>query len=137
MGKPGRYLIIMTYWWVLPFLVINLLRFPLEGHLASYGPLVIALGFPALLGLISNRLEKRYGCWRRAAFWKKYFLVNGLYALNVGLILAVVLALDYYRLVGFFGGDPEGSFGMLFLPSVIGYLCLGLVLGLARKFFQA
>jgi hypothetical protein len=133
LGKPGRYLMMMTYWWVMPFLIIALGRFPPGKHQASYYPFAVALAIPALLGVICNRLENRYGYWRRSGFWKRYFLLNGWYALNVGLILGVTLTLDYFHLVRYFGGDPEGSFGMLYLPSVLGYLVLGLILGVARQ----
>jgi len=133
LGKPGRYLIFMTYWWVMIFLIMALCRFPPGRHPASYYPFVVALAIPALLSVICNRLENRYGYWGRSGFWKKYFLLNGWYALNVGLILAVSLTLDYFHLIRYFGGDPEGSFGMLYLPSVMMYLAFGFILGLAHQ----
>jgi hypothetical protein len=128
---------IMTYWWVMIFLIIALGHFSPGRYPASYLPFVVALVIPVLLSLLSNRLEQRYAYWHNAGFWKKYFLLNGGYALNVGLIMAVTLGLDYLHLLGYFGGDPEGSFGMLYLPSVVGYLVLGLIFALIRRAWKA
>lgn len=46
--------------------------------------------------------------------------------------MVVTLTLDYFRLVRYFGGDAAGSFGMLYIPSVMFYLLLGLILGIWR-----
>jgi len=137
LGKPGRYLMIMTYWWVMPFLLAALCRFPPGRQAASYYAFVPALAIPALLSVICNRLENRYGYWGRSGFWKKYLWLNAWYALNVGLILAVTLTLDHFSLIQYFGGDPEGSFGMLHLPSVMMYLASGFILGLARAAWRS
>jgi hypothetical protein len=133
LGKPGRYLLIMTFWWMALFLLVALARFsPGHGPL-SYVTFLVAVAVTGLLSAFCGRLENRRGYWRRSGFAKRYFLLNGWYVLNVGLILAVTLTLDHFRLVGYFNGDPEGSFGMLYLPSVLVYLVLGLILGLARQ----
>jgi hypothetical protein len=68
-------------------------------------------------------LENRQGYWRRSGFGKKYFIINAWYAVNVVLILALTLTLDNFHLVGYFGGDPESSFGRLYLPSVLILSC--------------
>ncbi|MBU4233240.1 MAG: hypothetical protein L6277_08250 [Desulfobacterales bacterium] len=137
LGKPGRYLLIMTFWWMAPFLLVALARFSPALWPLSYVPFLVAVAVTLLLSALCGRLEKRHGYWRRSGFGKRYFLLNGWYALNVGLILAVTLTLDYFHLVGYFNGDPEGSFGMLYLPSVLVYLVLGLILGVARQVRQA
>jgi hypothetical protein len=133
LGKPGRYLLIMTFWWIAPFLLVALARFSPARWPLSYVPFLVAVAVTMLLSALCGRLENRRGSWRRAGFAKRYFLLNGWYALNVGLILTVTLSLDYFHLAGYFTGDPEGSFGMLYLPSVLVYLVLGLILGLARQ----
>jgi hypothetical protein len=137
LGKPGRYLLIMTFWWMAPFLLVALTGFSPARWPLSYVPFLVAVAVTLLLSALCNRLETRHGYWRRSGFAKRYFLLNGWYALNVGLILAVTLSLDSFRLVGYFGGDPEGSFGMLYLPSVLFYLIVGLILGLVRQIRKA
>ena len=97
----------------------------------------MAVAVTLLLSAPCARLENRHGYWRRPGFGERYFLLNGWYVLNVGLILAVTLSLDYFHLVGYFNGDPEGSFGMLYLPSVLVYLALGFILGVARQVLKA
>jgi hypothetical protein len=136
-GKPGRYLLIMTFWWMAPFLLVALANFSPEHWPLSYTPFLVAVAVTLLLSALCNQLEKRHRYWRRSGFAKRYFLLNGWYLLNVALILALTLSLDSVHLVGFFGGDPEGSFGMLYIPSVLFYLVLGLILGLARQVRKA
>jgi hypothetical protein len=133
LAKPGRYLLIMTFWWIGPFLIMALLRSCPVRQPLSYVPFAVAVAVTLLLAALWSRLEQRYGSWGRSGFWKRYFLLNGWYALNVGLILAVTLSLDYFHLVGYFGGDPEGTFGMLYLPSVMAYLAGGAILGVATR----
>ena len=137
LGKPGRYLLIMTFWWIAPFLILALSRFSPARWPRSYVPFLVAVAVTLLLSALCGRLENRRGYWRRSGFGKRYFLLNGWYALNVGLILAVTLILDHFHLVGYFNGDPEGSFGMLYLPSVLLYLALGFILGVARQVRKA
>jgi hypothetical protein len=132
-GKPGRYLLIMTFWWMAPFLVVALANFSPEHWPRSYVPFLVAVAVTLLLSALCNRLEKRHGSWQRSGCWTRYFLLNAWYALNMVLILTITLSLDSFRLVGYFGGDPEGSFGMLCLPSVLFYLVVGLILGLFRQ----
>jgi hypothetical protein len=133
-GKSGKYLLLMTYWWILPFLVISLSGYSLVGHLRSYYPFFIALIITALLSLLCGRVEGKTGYWNRAGYWKKYFVLNGLYILNIFLILSVTLTLHSFGLIGYFGGDPEGSFGMLYIPSIIFYLLGGIILGAWKRF---
>jgi hypothetical protein len=137
LGKPGRYLLIMIFWWMTPFLLVALARFSPARWPLSYVPFLVAVAVTLLLSALCGRLEQRHGYWRRSGFAPRYFLLNGWYALNVCLILAVTLSLDYLHLVGYFNGDPEGSFAMLYLPSVLLYLVGGLILGLARQVRKA
>ena len=137
LGKPGRYLLIMTFWWIAPFLLLALSRFSPALYPLSYVPFLVAIAVTLLLSALCGWLENRHGYWRRSGFGKKYFLLNAWYALNVALILALTLTLDNFHLVGYFGGDPEGSFGMLYLPSVLIYLALGFILVVARRVRKA
>jgi len=133
LGQPGRYLLIMTFWWMAPFLLVALARFSPVHWPLSYVPFLVALVVTGFLSALCNRLETRFGAWRRSGFWTRYFLLNAWYAFNMVLILAITLTLDSFRLVGYFGGDPESSFGMLYLPSALLYLVEGLILGLVRQ----
>ena len=127
----------MTFWWMAPFLVVALANFS-PGHWPrSYVPFMVAIAVTLLLSALCNWLERRQGSWRRSGFWTRYFLLNGWYALNMVLILGVTLTLDSFRLMRYIGGDAEGSFGMLYLPSVLLYLVLGLILGLVRQVWKA
>jgi|WetSurMetagenome_2_1015567.scaffolds.fasta_scaffold767032_1 hypothetical protein len=137
LGKPGRYLLIMTFWWIAPFLLVALSRFSPARWPRSYVPFLMAVTVTLLLSALCGWLENRQGSWRRSGFGKKYFLLIAWYALNVALILALTLSLDHFHLVGYFGGDPEGSFGMLYLPSVLVYLVLGFILVVARRVRKA
>ena len=137
LGKPGPYLRIRTFWWIAPFLILALSRFSPARWPLSYVPFLVAIAVTLLLSALCGWLEKRHGYWRRSGFAKRYFLLNGWYVLNVALILAVTLTLDHFHLVGYFNRSPEGSFGMLYLPSVLLYLALGLILGVARQVRKA
>ncbi len=48
-----------------------------------------------------------------------------LYSINMIAILVIALSLSHFRLLEYFGGDPEGSIGMLFIPTIVGYFLLG------------
>jgi hypothetical protein len=137
LGKPGRYLLIMTFWWIAPFLLLSLARFSPANWPLSYVPFLVAIAVTLLLSTLCGWLENRHGYWRRSGFGKKYFLLIAWYALNVVLILALTITLDNFHLVGYFGGDPEGSFGMLYLTSVLIYLVLGFILVVARQVRKA
>jgi hypothetical protein len=133
LGKPGRYLLLMTFWWIAPFLVVGLADFSPEHWPLSYVPFLVALAVTLPLCALCNRLERRQGALRRSGFWTRYFLLNAWYTLNMVLILTITLTLDNYRLVRYFGGDAGGSFGMIYIPSILFYLVGGLVLGLVRQ----
>ncbi len=81
-------------------------------------------------------MELKINYWNRSKYWKKYLAVNGIYALNVFIIVAITITLDSFGLVGYFDGDPEGSFGMLYFPSIFFYLLLGLIIGIFRSIWQ-
>ncbi|MDP3182131.1 MAG: hypothetical protein Q8M54_04855 [Desulfobaccales bacterium] len=116
----------------MPFFIIALSSFSLFSHIDSYYPFFIAFIITVILSYLMGLLEKRTGYWDRSGYWGKYIILNGLYILNIALILVMTLSLDYFRLIKYFGGDAAGSFGMLYIPSVMFYLLLGLIGGIWR-----
>ena len=131
-GKSGKYLLLMTYWWILPFLVISLSQFPLLENLPSYDTYFIPFIITGIFSLICGLVERQTDWWSRAGFWKRYFALNGLYILNISLIIAVTITLHDYRLLRYFGGDAEGSFGLLYPYTIVFYLVAGIFLGLGK-----
>jgi hypothetical protein len=137
LGKSGKYLLLMTYWWILPFLAICLFQYPLGDNLPSYYPFSIPLLSGGILSLLCGLVEAKTGWWSRAGFWKKYLILNGAYILNTILIIYVHVTLDSFRIFGYFGGDPEGGFGMLYPYPVMLYLLGGMILGVWKHFHPA
>jgi hypothetical protein len=136
-GKSGKYLLFMTYWWILPFFVINLSEFPLLENLPSYYPFFIPFIITGIFSLCCGLVETKTGWWSRAGFWKKYFVLNGLYFLNVSLILGITLTLHDRRMFRYFGGDAEGSFILGYPWTIIFYLLAGIILGVWKHFRRA
>jgi hypothetical protein len=137
LGKSGKYLLIMTCWWILPFLVINLSQFPFWEHLPSYYPFFIPFIITGIFSILCGLVEAQTGWWSRAGFWKKYLVLNGLYILNIFLIIHVTITLDNYRMLRYFGGDACGSFGMLYPWTIPLYLLAGIILGVWKHFRRA
>jgi hypothetical protein len=137
LGKSGKYLFLMTYWWILPFLVISLYYFPLLENLPSYYPFFIPFIIAGIFSILCGLVETQTGWWVRAGFWKRYLVLNGLYILNIYLILHVTITLDARGMLRYFGGDAEGSFGMMYTSTIPGYLLGGIVLGVWKHFRQA
>ena len=136
-GKSGKYLFIMTNWWILPFFVVYLSQFPFLENLPSYYVFFIPFIITGIFSLGCGLMEAKTGWWSRAGFWKKYFALNGLYILNIFLIISVTITLHSYRMLRFFGSDPEGSFGMLYPWTIILYLLAGIILGVWKHFRRA
>ena len=134
-GRTGIYVILMTFWWILPLFVLALFRYPISVFINSYYPFFVAFIVTLLISFIVNIIETRTDYWGCSGYWKKYLIVNGVYALNVLTILVVSITLDSVGLIGFFSGDPEGSFEMLYVPSVGFYLLLGLVIRIITSIF--
>lgn len=131
--KAGLYVMLMTLWWTAPFFCIFLFDYPLSQYLKSYVPFFILLASTVAVSLVLNIADRKFNYWNRFGYWRKYLLLCSTYAVNMGIILAIVITLDSYRLIQYFGGDPEGSIGMFFIPSVIAYFVLGLMLGVIRS----
>lgn len=128
--KKSVFVGIMTLWWITPFFIVSLTHYPINQYLNSYYMFFIAFIITTISCVIFTFIEKKFDSWRNSGYWKNYFIINGAYALNILIILFITLTLDSYGVIGYFGGDPEGSFGMLYIPSVIFYLFLGLMIGI-------
>ena len=136
-GKSGNYLLLMISWWLVPFLVLDLLSFPLWQNLPSYYPVFLPFIITGVFSLGCGRVEAKTGCWSRAGFWKKYLVLNGLYLLDVLVILILSISLHNHLRLRYFGGDAAGGFGWLYPYSVILYLVAGLILGVWKHFRRA
>lgn len=134
MRGSGIALICMTLWWVIPFFVIDLFSHPLSSHVTSHLLYIIVILISLIFAYLLSVIDAKKNLWGRSAYWGKYLLLCGAYALQMIAILIVVLSLDEYRLIGYFGRDPESSVGMLFVPSILAYILLGAILGAALMF---
>jgi len=123
---PGLYLILMT-WWIVVFFVIALFSYPVTSYLSSYLPFFIAFVVILASGIVLNIMETKFFFWRDMGHWGRFLMLTGSYAVAIIVILVITMILDSYRLVGYFRGDPEGSFGMLYVSSVIFYLLAGVI----------
>jgi len=124
LNNPGVCLALMS-WWIIPFLAAAVLTHPLSEYPRSYLPFLIAFGGMVLFAVALNVINLRLRVWERVGHWGRFLILSGSYALSVVATLAATLVLDSYGALDYFGGDAEGSFGMLFIPSVLGYFVLG------------
>jgi hypothetical protein len=122
--NPGLCLALMS-WWIIPFLAASVLTHPISEYPRSYLLFLIALGGIVSFAGALNVINLRWQVWGKMGHWGKFLILSGCYTLSVAAILAVTLVLDSYGALDYFGGDAEGSFGMLFIPSVLGYFVLG------------
>ncbi len=129
--KPGYWLMILTCWWPLLFFLVAIGKYPLIEYLSSYYLYFIIFGVSIITGLLINLVEKRFSFWNRIGHWRKYLIVCIAYTLNMAVIFTVAGFLQSKNILDFFGGDPEGSIGMLFMPSIFVYFILGAIFGLA------
>lgn len=122
--NPGLCLALMS-WWIIPFFASAVLTHPISEYPRSYLPFLIAFGGIVSFAVALNVINLKRQVWRRTGHWGKFLLLSGWYALSVAGILAVTLVLDSYGALEYFDGDAEGSFGMLFIPSALGYVVVG------------
>jgi hypothetical protein len=135
MRKPGTYLLLMA-WWIVPFFILALASYPVGAYLTSYVPFLAAFVIIPVCAFILAGLDARLEFWERFGFWKRYFVLTGAYALTMVIVLAVTVTLDFYGLAGYFRGDAAGSFGMLYIPSVVFYFVSGALFCAAASFLQ-
>lgn len=130
-SKPTTiFLLAMTLWWLIPFFARDLLGYPLLSHLRSHLLYFVTFSMATLFALLVGYVDRRSRFWKRYAYWGRYLIISGLYALQMILIVLILSVLDYWNLLRYFGGDAGGSVGFLFLPSILFYWIAGAFLGL-------
>jgi hypothetical protein len=93
----------------------------------------VAFVIYGLTGLLLNSWNQSTGFWSNYGVWKKYFLLVGMYSLAAILTVISIMALDSIGLARYFGGDAGGSFGLLFFPSMIFYIVIGVPVAMLVK----
>jgi len=117
-------------WWVIPFFMIALFFYSLKSYFSSFVPFMIVFGLTFTFCVTLNKIDREWEFWNGMHHWGRFGVLMGSYT---GLVLSAVFLTDTlhsYGAVRFFGGDPEGSFGMLYLPSVVFYLATGTIVSL-------
>ncbi len=125
--SPGWCLVLMG-WWIVPFFAGALASHPIYREPSSYVPFAVAFVILGVSGFILERLNGTRRFWDRFSVRKRVELLVGAYALSAIAIVFLVVVLDSWGWVGYFGGDAGGSFGLLFFPSILAYLVLGATL---------
>jgi hypothetical protein len=123
---PGACLILL-WWWVAPFLVVDLVKHAEFRHISGFWPYVATVIVVCLCAAALQAAERRAHFWSRSGRWSRFIILIGCYAVSVIAVLTVILILYNYGVPIHFNGDPEGSFGMLLIPSIVGYATLGVV----------
>jgi hypothetical protein len=121
---------VMSLWWVAPFFIAAVARYPVGTNMPSFIPFAVITATTALSCIAIAAVVKKY---RAKNYWQTYIILNTAYAANVAAAMAVTIALDSIGAVAYFGGDSAGSFGMLYIPSVLFYLISGAVWRLLLK----
>ena len=124
---PGKYLLLMT-WWIFVFFAICLFSYPVAGYLTSYIPFWVAFALTLIFSLFLNLADGAFTFWRRVGYWGKFATLMGSYSSTIIAILIISLILSSHGTISYFGGDPAGSFGMLYIPSIVFYGVIGMVL---------
>ncbi len=124
---PGKFLLLMT-WWIFVFFIFCLFSYPVPHYLTSYIPFFVAFGFTLMFSLFLNVADGALDFWERMGYWGKFATLMGFYSSTILSILIVSVILSSHGMISYFGGDPEGSFGMLYLPSIVFYGAVGMVL---------
>ena len=125
--NPGIYLAIMG-WWIMPFFGSSLARYPVTAYFSSYVPFLLVFFSIAVSGIILWRMNIKNGFWNRSGHWRRFSILWGTYALSISVALAITLILDSYNMIAYFGGCAAGSFGMLYIPSIVLYFIFGILL---------
>jgi hypothetical protein len=134
--RPGYWIIVLTLWWLLPFFISDIFRYSIEAYLSSYYPYFIVFGTTLFFSFLANLLDTFFKFYREAGYWRKYFLVCGIYAVHMIAALIISILLEPVLHIDYFGGCPAGSFGMLFIPSIGANFILGALLCLVLTVYS-
>jgi len=124
---PGAMLLVMTLWWVLPLLAVNLMGHPFLPYMKSHLLYAVIILISVLSTIVLNAVNTATTIWGTVTDWGRYYILCAAYTIQMIVTLLIVLTLDSYRLIGYYKGDPTGSVGMLLVPSVVMYFVLGVV----------
>jgi hypothetical protein len=122
--SPGLCLALMS-WWITPFLAAAVIDRPIIEWTRSYFVFLIAIVEIILFAGALHFINLRLHLWGKTGHWGRFLILIGCYALYVVSTVVVIVVLDTYGALDYFGGDAGGSFVMLFIPSVLGYFMLG------------
>jgi hypothetical protein len=117
---PGARLMLM-FCWIIPFFVIAFVSYQLKGCFSSYLHFSVAIGVPLIVAAALNAVYAKYPFWKDMENWGRFSWLTGSYAVVILLLAIITVTLASYGLIGYFRGDAEGSFGMLYLPSLEQY----------------
>lgn len=131
--NPVFYFILMS-WWIILFFIFALLSYPVGKYFSSYLPFFISFAVIAVYAFFLSFLNSKFNFWERYGHWKRFFVLIGTYSITIISILIIVVTLDSNGLIQYFGGDAGGSFGLLFLPSIILYFILGVLVSGVKTF---
>ena len=123
---PGKYLLLMT-WWIFVFFAICLFSYPVTRYLTSYIPFFVAFAVTLMFSLLLNLVDGTFTFYRKMDSWGKFATLMISYASTVIVSLIITMVLSSHGMIDYFGGDPEGSFGMLYIPSIVFYGVVGMV----------
>jgi len=124
--NPAFYLILMTCW-IVPFFFVYLFSYPVWNYFSSYLPFFISFIVVAVYAYFLSFLNLKFSFWERYGHWKRFFVLIAAYAVTIISILTIIVILDDKGLIKYFGGDAGGSFGLLFVPSIIFYFIFGIL----------
>ncbi len=115
----------MTLWWVLPLFAVNIMAHPFLLNLHSHLLYIVIIVFSVSAAITLSAVRAATNVWDDATNWGRYHLLCTAYTIQMIVTLLIVLVLDAFRLIGYYGGGPEVSVEMLFIPSALLYLVLG------------
>ncbi len=116
----------MMFWWSIPALVIQLQHYQFNKYTSSYIIYYVIFGITLVYGALLTK-DKKAQTWEELSIRQKFFWLCSRYAINIALMLLCVAGLSHFHLLDYFGSDPEGSIGMLFVPSALAYFLPGLL----------
>jgi hypothetical protein len=124
--KPAIYMMLMTLWWAVPAFLIQLQHYQFNKYPSSYIIYYVIFGVTLVFGALLI-IDKKAQKWEELSIRQKFFWLCSRYGINIGLMLLLVGVLSHFHLIDYFESDPEGSIGMLFVPSALAYFLPGLL----------
>lgn len=122
---PAVALLLMA-WWIDVFFILMLPFHSMGQYFSSYIPFFLAFAVFSFFAFVLMMAEWFFGIWSRSGHWVRAGVLVGTY--TAAILITMTLEIDLFGegYVDYFGGDPEGSFGMLYIPSIAFYVLLAL-----------